>query len=283
MELRHLITFKTIVDVDGFKKAADKLGYAQSSVTAHIKELEEELEKPLFDRLGRKTILTQAGRDFYPYAIEIIDLYAKSKSVVSEGEEPSGPLTIGASESLMVHWLPELIMEFAQKYPKVELTLKSLQYENLTSQLKSGDIDIAMLVEMPHWQVNELQIDQIREERLCFITSGDKRERMLVTEYRCGWRPIIEDYIKKTDTSMSRIELPSLEAIKKSVMCGLGVSMLPYFVVKDELNKGKLEEIKQSISQLGIYTAVHKDKWLSKNMKAFLQVLNNQGEDSFGK
>ncbi len=149
VELRHLITFKTIVDVDGFKKAADKLGYAQSSVTAHIKELEEELEKPLFDRLGRKTILTQAGRDFYPYAIEIIDLYAKSKSVVSEGEEPSGPLTIGASESLMVHWLPELIMEFTQKYPNVELTLKSLQYENLTSQLKSGDIDIAMLVEMP--------------------------------------------------------------------------------------------------------------------------------------
>ncbi len=278
MELRHLMTFTTIVDVGGFKKAADKLGYAQSSVTAHIKELEEELETPLFDRLGRKTILTQAGRDFYPYAIEIIELYAKAKAIVSEGEEPSGPLTIGASESLMVHWLPQLIMEFTQKYPKVELTLKSLQYENLTSQLKSGDIDIAMLVEMPNLHVSEMRINQISDERLCFIKSkhkGDKRERMLVTEYHCSWRPVVDDYIKKTDTAISKIELPSLEAIKKSVLCGLGVSMLPYFVIKEELNNGELEEIKESTSQLGIYTAIHKNKWLSKNMKAFLHVLNN--------
>ncbi|WP_208591490.1 LysR family transcriptional regulator [Gracilibacillus suaedae] len=277
MELRHLITFKTIVDVGGFKKASDQLDYAQSSVTAHIKELEGELEKPLFDRMGRKTILTQAGRDFYPYALEIINLYAKSKAVVSEGEEPSGPLTIGASESLMVHWLPELLMEFTEKYPKVELILKSLQYENITSQLKSGDIDIAILVELPDWQISELHINQVSEESLCLIkgkNKSEKQERMLVTEYKCSWRPIIEDYIKKTDISISRIELPSLEAIKKSVICGLGVSMLPYFVVKDELHNGQLEEI-NSISQLGVYSAVHKDKWLSKNMKAFLHLLNS--------
>ncbi|MGN8646818.1 LysR family transcriptional regulator [Gracilibacillus sp. HCP3S3_G5_1] len=278
MELRHLLTFKTIVDVGGFKKASDQLGYAQSSVTAHIKELEEELEKPLFDRLGRKTILTQAGREFFPYAIEIIDLYAKSKAVVSEGEEPSGPLSIGASESLMVHWLPKLLMEFTEKNPKVELILKSLKYENISSQLKSGDIDIAMLVELPEWQVRELHIDQISEERLCLVKGKNNRgrqERMLVTESHCSWRPVIEDYIKKTDTSISRIELPSLEAIKKSVMCGLGVSVLPYFVVKEELDNGQLEEMNQSSIQLAVYTAIHKDKWQSKNMKAFLHQFNS--------
>ncbi|MFD2656385.1 LysR family transcriptional regulator [Gracilibacillus thailandensis] len=277
MELRHLITFKTIVDAGGFKKASDQLGYAQSSVTAHIKELEEELEKPLFDRMGRKTILTQAGHDFYPYALEIIELYAKSKAVVSEGEEPSGRLTIGASESLMVHWLPDLLMEFTEKYPKVELVLKSLQYENITAQLKSGDIDIAILVELPDWQVSELHINQISEESLSLIKGKNKREkpeRMLITEYQCSWRPIIEDYIKKTDTAISKIELPSLEAIKKLVICGLGVSMLPYFVVKEELHNDQLEEIK-SICPLGIYSAINKDKWLSKNMKAFLHLLNS--------
>ncbi|WP_347836300.1 LysR family transcriptional regulator [Gracilibacillus sp. JCM 18860] len=55
MELRHLITFRTIIDVGGFKKAAEQLGYAQSSITAHIKELEKELGYPLFDRLGKKS------------------------------------------------------------------------------------------------------------------------------------------------------------------------------------------------------------------------------------
>ena len=56
MELRHLITLKTIVEKGGFKKPAEHLGYAQSSVTAHIKELEEEAGKPLFDRLGKKVV-----------------------------------------------------------------------------------------------------------------------------------------------------------------------------------------------------------------------------------
>ncbi|WP_252312704.1 LysR family transcriptional regulator [Sinobaca sp. H24] len=64
MELRHLITFTTIVDTGGFKKAADELGYVQSSITAHIKELEKELGYPLFDRLGKSITMTQTGERF---------------------------------------------------------------------------------------------------------------------------------------------------------------------------------------------------------------------------
>ncbi|GAE29926.1 LysR family transcriptional regulator [Halalkalibacter hemicellulosilyticus] len=124
MELRHLITFRTIVDLGGFNKAAQKLGYAQSSITAHIKELETELGYPLFDRLGKKVTLTQTGRRFLPYALDIITLYTKSKEMIKESDEPSGELTIGVSESLMIYWFPIIIMNFMGQYPNVQLTVK---------------------------------------------------------------------------------------------------------------------------------------------------------------
>ncbi|GGJ54704.1 LysR family transcriptional regulator [Virgibacillus salexigens] len=282
MELRQLITFTTIVDLGGFKKAAEMLGYAQSSITAHIKDLEEELEQPLFDRLGKKVILTQAGKNFLPYATEIIQLYTKSKATIHASNEPSGPLTIGASESLMIYWLPTIIMQFRQQFPKVELTLKTIQYDDLEGQLKRGEIDAAVLVEDENWHSEALFIDKISEETLALVQSADHAahssttETMLVTEYTCNWRTIIDQHLKAMENKViSKVELPSIEAIKQCVLCGLGNSMLPYFVVKDQLLEGKLVETPSFSPSniIGVYAARHKDKWLSPNLKVFLNML----------
>src|SRR5690625_3953615 len=284
MELRHLITFRTIVDTGGFKKSAEKLGYAQSSITGHIRELEEELGKPLFDRLGRNIALTQAGRSFLPYALDIIKLYSQSKDVINAIDEPSGPLIIGASESVMIYWLPNIIIDFMEKYPKVELIVKSLHYANLSSQLKNGEIDIAILVELPNWNRHDLSINKIKDERISLIQSTKKvntnnTKRMLVTEYLCSWRPVIDEYIKMAGTeSVLSVELPSVEAIKKYVLCGLGESLTPNLVVKEELANEALEEKKLNISSntLGIYSAVHKNKWISTNLDVFLNLINEK-------
>ncbi|WP_096186022.1 LysR family transcriptional regulator [Evansella halocellulosilytica] len=284
MELRHLMTFRTIVDAGGFKKAADRLGYAQSSVTGHIKELEDELGQPLFDRLGKNITLTEAGRNFLPFALEIIKLYTKSKEVIHTGVEPAGQLTIGASESMMIYWLPNIVMNYKEKYPKVALTLKPIQYENVTSQLKNGEIDVALLVEKNDWRSNDLSIHKMKDESLSLIESGRKgnrsnQETMLVTEYSCSWRPMIEAYIKEElEPSIAKVELPSIEAIKKSVLCGLGKSMLPHFVIEDELEKGDLDstQIEEFENVLAIFAAVHKDKWISPNLKAFFNLITHE-------
>ncbi|MFB5660327.1 LysR family transcriptional regulator [Alteribacillus sp. HJP-4] len=277
MELRHLLTLKTIVEEGGFKKAAEELGYAQSSITAHIKDLESELGQPLFDRLGKNVTLTQAGKNFLPYAHDIIELYSQSKAVLDNTGEPSGQLTIGASESLMIYWLPELIMEFMEKYPKVELVLKSIHYDNLSAQLQKGDIDAAVLVESSEWTSSELTIHELKREKLSIVRPAEKRpDVMLVTEYSCSWRPIVESYLKnEQNQNLAKIELPSVEAIKKCVLCGLGKSMLPRFVVKDEVNSGALLETQMNSpsEEIGIYAAYHNKKWLSANLEAFLEML----------
>src|SRR5690625_2396626 len=131
MELRHLITLKTIVERGGFKKAAEHLGYAQSSVTTHIQELEAEVGKPLFDRLGRKVILTHYGERLLSYAIKIIDLHAQA---LNPDEEPTGDLIIGISESLTIGRIPPILLEYKRSYPKVNLSLKSIENYDVRSE-----------------------------------------------------------------------------------------------------------------------------------------------------
>ncbi|UOQ83667.1 LysR family transcriptional regulator [Gracilibacillus salinarum] len=283
-----MITFRTIVEKDGFKRAADALGYAQSSVTGHIRELEEELGHPLFDRLGRSISLTQAGKSFYPYALEIIKLYAQSKEVMHASNEPSGQLIIGASESVMIHWLPAIMMELIEEYPKVELILKSVDYKNLSTQLKNGEIDVAMLVEASNWEREDLHIRKIQEEKLSLVQqtntgTNPHHTKMLVTEYACSWRPAIDQYLKEQGSyNNSVIELPSVEAIKKCVLCGLGQSILPSFVIKDEIEKGLVEEktFNADDYSLSLFTAIHKDKWMSPNLSLFLQAVEDRPFDT---
>ncbi|QKS72594.1 LysR family transcriptional regulator [Paenalkalicoccus suaedae] len=276
MELRHLITFKTIVETGGFRKAADELGYVQSSITSHIKELEKELGYPLFDRLGKKVVLTQTGERYLPYAKEMIDLHLKSKEVIKEANVPAGELTIGVSESLMIYWLPAIIQQFMERYPEVKLTLKSI-HDNLPAQFIKGEIDAAVLIEVPNWQPSQLRVEQLKPEKLSLVRSAAKAqtsipETMFVTEYTCSWRPMIESFLETEGREAKRVELPSIEAIKKCVLLGLGRSMLPHFVVKAEIENGDLIEEKAE-QPIAIYTAVHKDKWQSINVEAFLDVL----------
>jgi DNA-binding transcriptional LysR family regulator len=145
MEIRHLITFKTIVDVGGYTRAADFLGYAQSTVTAHIQAIEQEMGQPLFNRLGKKMVLTEVGKHLLPYANEMVDLFEKAKQMPSADHEPSGNLVIGAPESLTVYRLPSVLHEYKQKYPKVKITLKSSTCWQIRDELRHGKMDIAFL------------------------------------------------------------------------------------------------------------------------------------------
>lgn len=81
MEMRHVKTFCAIVKYGNFSKAAHALGYAQSTVTAHMKALENDLHIPLFDRLGKKVLLTKAGHQFHPYALELLSIYEKAQEI----------------------------------------------------------------------------------------------------------------------------------------------------------------------------------------------------------
>lgn len=282
MELRHLITLKTIVEKGGFKKAAEHLGYAQSSVTSHIQELEEEVGKPLFDRLGKKVVLTHYGERLLSYAVKIIELHVQA---LNTDDEPTGDLVIGISESLTIGRVPPILLEYKKLYPQVNLSLKSIENYILASQLQNGDVDLALVLEREDWSLPEVYSEKLIRERMVLISPPEEDEdnrTVLYTERSCSYKSVFDEYLryKQMDVKES-LDFQSIEAIKQCVRSGLGISMVPYFSVKEELESRKLigEVVAPEHPAIATFLAHHKDKWLSPSMERMVSLIRRHAEN----
>ncbi|MDQ0207621.1 LysR family transcriptional regulator [Alkalicoccobacillus murimartini] len=277
MELRHLVTFIMIVQKMGFKKAADELGYAQSSVTNHIKELERELEKKLFDRLGSKIVLTEHGRKFLPYAKEIVEKYVQAKAVLQDDDQLTGELRIGASESLIISRMPEVLAHFKKMHPKVKLILRSINYQNLTSQFQSGELDLALIIEKDDWIHHDLYLEKMKLERMMIAGANLEKEddALLYTEGECSYRSLMDELvISRGWQGKDKLEFWSTEAIKQCAISGIGKALLPYFYIKNEVEAGtiKAEEI-HSVTRISSFAVCHKNKQRTGAIEEMMKVM----------
>jgi len=299
MEIRQLKSFKTIVELGSFSRAAEQLGYAQSTITAHIQEIEKEIGKPLFDRLGKKIVLTEIGKNLIPYAIEMLDLYAKVLVLGEDTEVPSGSIVIGAPESLTVYRLPSIIHEYKNLYPKVDIALKSDDCLALMEQVKSGELDLAFLLQ-PERQDKDLHFHQLLEEKMVIILPMDhplpssdsfstpeikqffEEDTIIYTEQGCPYRHFFEAFLSNDQAVPSKsLEFWSVEAIKQCVRCGLGISLLPLMTVRSELEEGKLKAIpwdprNGSVSTTLIY---HKNKYLTPALEKFISLVKDKAQN----
>lgn len=280
MELRHLVTFKTVVESGGFKKAAEHLGYSQSSVTVHIKELEKELDNPLFDRIGRKVFLTNYGTQFHPYAVKIVDLYKEAMDNMQMDDTPKGSLVIGVSEIFSQYRVPSLLLDYKKRYPKVSLSLRSLENHEIVSSLKSGQIDLALVLERNDWFDKDLSIEKVREEEVALVYpkgSENIGNTVLMTEESCSYKSMLETYVQEQKLEvMHTLNFSSLDAIKQCVLSNLGFSILPYFSVEDELNLKQLKGEFIELNHVGnsTFMAYHKNKQCSPALKSMISLIN---------
>lgn len=146
MELRHLKTFLTVADERSFTRAAEKLFLAQSSVSAQIKSLEEDLGVPLFDRIGRSIVLTDAGRRLMRHARRMEDLAAEMRADVESSKELSGSLTIRVPETVAARYMPAVVSRFHVENPGVHIKFINCDDARLREELNSGSIDLAFLL-----------------------------------------------------------------------------------------------------------------------------------------
>ena len=281
MEIRHLKSFKTIVDLGGFGRAANHLGYAQSSITAHIQAIENTLGSPLFNRLGRKLVLTETGENFLSHAIEIIRIYDLSTESSSDDNLPSGSLTIGSPESLTVYQLLPIIKEYNKLYPNVDISLKAGNGDQLCDYLRSGEIDVAILLENPSSNHSDLIINTLSYEPMTLIKPlkyDDKSdETVLFTQSGCSYRTTFEHYLKENNIPVKSIlEFSSIEAIKKLVENGMGISLLPSFAVKSEVKEGKFNGIHLDNRTITTLLAYHKNKWAPSSLKLFMDIIKER-------
>jgi DNA-binding transcriptional LysR family regulator len=286
LDLRQVRAFSTVVREGSFTRAANVLHYAQSSVTAQVQALEQQLGVPLLDRLPGRVELTAAGEGFLSYADSLLALSEEACGSVHADAEPSGTLTLSASESVLTYRLPELLRDFQDRYPLVTIELRAASICEFGPPLEPG-VDIAVSINEP---INEphLIVEPLRPEPMRAVVWKDhvlaKRrrvtpqeivgEQILLTEHSCSYRALFERALAQEGVRPSRtLEFASVEAIKQCALARMGIAILPEMVVLAELRTGTLVSLPWPRADLEVYTQLVRrgDKWVSPAMKAFWQ------------
>ncbi|MBL7180634.1 MAG: LysR family transcriptional regulator [Desulfobacterales bacterium] len=289
MEIRQLRTFQTVARLLSFNRAAEHLHYAQSSISAQIQSLEEELGVQLFDRLGRGILLTEAGKRLLQYAEKILDLADQTRSEVAGARELTGSLTIKMPETLGVHRLPPVIKAFRARFPKVRLSFTSCTHEGLQKDLRKGITDLAFLL-AESIQAADLAAEVLGIETLVLVAHPDHRlaaqpvvhardlkgETILFSKVDCSYRRSLESIL---DTENIRydaaLEFNSVAAIKQCVMTGVGITVLPEITVAEDISKGRLAALSwaEGTLEVAILMIWYRDRWLSPTLSAFMEIV----------
>ena len=291
--MRQLKTFLVVADALSFTQAARELGYVQSAVTAHVKGLEEELGVRLFDRLGRKIALTDAGRRLRPYARTIAEMVEEAgEAATGRDGGPVGSVVVSAPETLCAYRLPPVLKEFRARYPRVRLTFRPTSTgaldAGLERQLTSGEVDLAFVVDEPA-EAGEMVAEPLAEEVLVLVAPPGNPltqrgrvgpadlagEHLLLTDKGCAYRALFERGLSRAGKRpLAYTEFASGEAIKQCVMAGMGIAVLSRVSVARELEEGKLVELGWEDPGFRLVTQVvrHKGKWLSPALEALLEV-----------
>ena len=241
MEFKHLQTFQAVAAEGSFLKAAEKLQYAQSTITLHIQKLEEELGVQLFSRQNRRTELTVAGRTLQSHADHLLyraEQLQQAMAGLVTGE--AGQLRIGSVEPVASVHLPLILVEFCRLHPKVRLTLEVGVTRTISRKVAAGELDLA-ICSPPAANLNLdfhllfrdsisllLPASHALAERQDITVAALSEERLILTEEHCPYRDVLEKaLLSRGINPYSGIESMSSGALKQMVHYGLGIGVLP--------------------------------------------------------
>ncbi|MDG1708536.1 MAG: LysR family transcriptional regulator, partial [Emcibacteraceae bacterium] len=241
MDTKQLKTFRTLAKNLNFSKTAEQLNFAQSTISAQIRSLENELRLTLFDRLGKKVILTDEGKSVLEYANRFMTIEEEFIENLKTKDSISGELTIYAPNSICVYLLPAVLSDFRETYPEVSFKLQAhLGTKRALSELKSGNIDLMIVME-EEFKDDDLIITPHRLEDISFICNNDHpmaesvieledlaQENFITTEPTCGYRGVLAKSLLKLGHKLDPIMwFDNAEAIKECVKNNMGISFLP--------------------------------------------------------
>lgn len=294
MDLDQLHTFLEIVRLKSFSKAAQTCFRTQPAISAQVRQLEQELNASLFDRLGTRIALTAAGRIFAEYAYQILELRKQASDAINELDRtPRGELVIAANEATCIYVLPKVFSEFKANFPNVQLQVERSygtrivdavadnQADFGVTQLPVGDkrlqvvrvfsdeIKLIVPVGHPLSAFPAVAAKQLLDFPLLLPKSGTTRARLN------EWFDVLEP-----DLNVS-MELDASEMIKRFVMAGLGLSFMaaPHF--QEEVDSGRLTAVSLAPEPMmrSVGLIYRKDKALSKAALGFIKVILDHAQD----
>lgn len=298
MKTQYLVTFKTILETGSFQKAADKLGYTQSTITFQIKQLEEELSLKLFEKIGRRMELTQAGKDIMPYVDMILQGTEQIRNYGKKLSEISGSLKLAIPDSILIYNMQPFLQEFAHEAPNVQLVINSIQSGEINRSIVDGIADIGINCEKENYPDTVIHKKLAKykavlvaspfadKSLLDFVTPHQHKPFSLICNEPDGYYQLdMDKYLARKDIIMNpHMKVQSIEAVKKCVMNNLGIAVVPTYSIGEELKNGSLMPIKTELDDKTYYSfyIYHKNKWLSPQMKLALKLLKKYlGKENF--
>ncbi|WCK55078.1 LysR family transcriptional regulator [Aneurinibacillus sp. Ricciae_BoGa-3] len=289
LEGRFFKTFIAVIEEKNFSRAADKLGYVQSTVTTHIQLLEQACKQKLFHRLSRGVKPTEAGLKLAKFAYQFIHLGMSLEEALNELDQPHGTVHIRMQESFFLTRMSSLIQKFIGHHPKVKLRLETGFQQDILNRVLEHAVDFGIVPRNP--QRNDLIFYPLIEEKLIFIASNTLAQKVeskgldtlddeIVISFgtSCLYHTQASKLLQEAGIQRnSALEFPSIEMIKQSVKCGIGFALIPEIAVRKELEE---EEFKVLPLCPPIFSThgliVHKDRELSFPAKLFKsQVINH--------
>jgi DNA-binding transcriptional LysR family regulator len=289
MDIRNVKTFVRVAELKSFTKAAEKLNYVQSTVTAQIKQLEKELGYSLFDRIGKRISLTVMGESFLKIAYELLQVSEKAENLNADSSEIKGVLRVGVSESLLISAFKDLIPEFKAKFKNIDLRIRSGHTVDLLEQLRQNNLDL-LYVAKPKNTEPDLKCHYARKENSVFVSgmnyekeSGKAitidnifKNNFIITEREGMYYSFLSKLAAEQNASVNDwIEVDNVLVIIELVKRGMGVAFLPEYLISHEIEKGNLKKLNLNMVAETYYSQVlcHKDRWVTPFMLELINML----------
>ncbi|WP_278246760.1 LysR family transcriptional regulator [Metaclostridioides mangenotii] len=293
--MKYLNTFKTILQTGSFINAARKLNYTQSTITFQIQQLENELSVKLFEKIGRKMVVTQSGKDILPYIDTILQSVEQLENYGKNISELTGSLKVAIPETLLTYKMQPVLKAFREQAPGVKLSVQTLNCYDIRDKVIDGSIDIGIHYDVggyvPSMVIEKfadfslvLIASPILDPQFCdFKTTGQRNKICLITnDPNSIFQGILNNYLEEKKIELESImELGSIEAIKGCVASNLGVSFIPSYVAETELENGTLHEVEIDLlnKKISAVCTYHKNKWISPAMELFIRLTNEHLSD----
>lgn len=292
MEIRQLQTFVQAAQLESFSKTAEMLGYSQSAITVQMRLLETELNTRLFDRMGKRVVLTPQGREFLKSANKILYEVNKASKSMNEERELTNPLHVGTIESLCTAKFPRILSEFHSLHPRVNLQLTIDSPEKLIRMMEHNELDLIYILDTPRWDENWVKVMELAEPVVFVASAASKfagkdrlvlddilQEPFFLTEKHANYRQALDQQLALRRQSISPVlEISDTAFIIRMLELNQGLSFLPYFAVEQDIYKHRIITLDVKDIHISMYRQIfyHKNKFRTREMEEFIRLADKR-------
>ena len=291
MELRNLITFIHVAELGSFTKAADQLGYSQSTISFQIKQLEDELDCLLFERINHTITLTERGHELVSYAHQVRALTDDFKESLTKDEECVGNVHIVTPDSVCEEMIHSRYIDFHSKYPKISIKFTTADTSVMFDMLDHNEADAIITLDS-HSYRKDYVIAKEQPLSMHFVANASSKyaklrnisvkdiinEPFILTEYGQGYRRVFDKELAKRSLEITPVlEIGRTDIITSIIAESEMISFLPDFVTKPFIESGKLCYIDVCDLNVDIWKQLiyHKNKWMSKCLRTVIEYIKN--------